>query len=755
MQNNLAWDTTLGDPRVIIGITDDGNDTEHQDLYLNIWVNQNEIPATRRANLTDLNSDGYISMEELNDPVNQGAFKINDANADGRISALDLRAAMIKDGGGNDTGAGGWSDALDQGANGFVDDITGRDFWQTPAGDNDPRNDGGDTHGTHVAGIAAGRTNNGVGIAGTAGRATIMPIKFYGSSGNTWTSTIISNAYHYGTDNGAKIISTSYNVDSFANDNIFRATLNYMYDHGVLHFNSAGNNSQLNPARQKFDQSLYVVSTDSGDIKSSFSNYGWGVDISAPGTNILSTYPNNADQTISGTSMATPNAAGVAALIWSAHPTWTREQVAAQLLAAADNIDALNTPSLAGLLGSGRANSFKGINNTIAPPRVKSLLGLPAEGATTLTKPNSFTLDVGSIFDPATVNAGTFEMRGDGIDGAFGTGDDVLIPMTLVFGGDNAPDYKLGTNRLFFTIPGPMGSDTYRFSMLATARNPFGQALDGNGDGTAGDAFTRSFTITGLTNPYRVLVDPGEVVANAHFGNHDVAAPKVLASSFDFASAQSLGFSFNEDVSGSLSLADLVVTNLTTNQPVDTSGFTLAYNAGTNIATFSVNGILDDGNYRATLAAAGVTDPSGNLLDGNGNGVGGDDHNLAYFFLQGDANHDRAVDLLDFNTLAANFGQSSRDFTQGDFNYSSNVDLIDFNILSQRFGNTLAAGPEAQVVQRKVSLPDAPRVTTTRTGSGTASALFGATRIGTLHAPGTDSILTVLLDDRSGRLLIA
>jgi hypothetical protein len=230
----------------------------------------------------------------------------------------------------------------------------------------------------------------------------------------------------------------------------------------------------------------------------------------------------------------------------------------AQLLATADSIDALNTPSLAGLLGSGRANSFKGINNTIAPPRVKSLVGLPAEGATTLTKPASFTLDVRSVFDPATVNAGTFEMRGDGIDGAFGTGDDVLIPMTLVFGGDNAPDYKVGTNRLFFTIPGPMGSDTYRFSMLATARDPFGQAIDGNGDGTAGDAFTRTFTITGLTNPYRVQVDPGEVVTNAHFGNHDVAAPKVLASSFDFATAQSLGFSFNEDVSASLSLSDLL-----------------------------------------------------------------------------------------------------------------------------------------------------------------------------------------------------
>jgi subtilisin family serine protease len=222
MQNNLAWDTTLGDPRIVIGITDDGNDTEHQDLYLNIWVNQNEIPATRRTNLTDLNSDGYISMEELNDPSNQGPFKISDSNADGRISALDLRAAMIKDGSGNDTGAGG-------GPTRSIKAATVSSMTSTAAilADSRRRQRPAQRRRRHARHPRRrhrrGRTNNGVGIAGTAGRATVMPIKFYGSSGNTWTSTIISNAYHYGTDNGAKIISTSYNVDSFANDNIFRA----------------------------------------------------------------------------------------------------------------------------------------------------------------------------------------------------------------------------------------------------------------------------------------------------------------------------------------------------------------------------------------------------------------------------------------------------------------------------------------------------------------------------------------------------
>ena len=543
MQNNIAWDTTLGNPRIIIAITDDAEDYEHQDLYLNFWVNPAEIPATRLANLTDINGDGYISMDELNDPSNQGPFKANDVNSDGHISGSDLLANMVKDGNGNDTGAGGWSDGIDQGGNGFADDIVGRDVWSNDNSTLPPTSS--DSHGTHVTGIAAARTGNGIGVAGVAGRVTIMPIRFYGGSG--WTSTHVLNAYKYASDNGANIISTSYNVDGFANDNTFKAALNYLYDHGVLHFNSAGNNSELNPVRQNFDQSLYVISTGASDQKSSFSNWGWGSDISAPGENILSTYPNNSYASISGTSMATPNAAGVAALIWSAHPTWTREQVAAQLIGSADNIDAQN-PSSAGLLGGGRVNSNKALNTTIAPPRLKTLAGLPAEGGSTLTPPGAFTLDVANVFDPASITLSSFTMRGDGLDDVFGTADDTTIPMTLNFGGQHASTFMVGTNRLNFAVSGAMPADTYRFTMLPTATDPFGQALDGNGDGTGGDAFTRTFTIALLTDPYHVNLAADEVVANAHFGNHDNRTPRVLASSFTFATAQQLNVQFSENV---------------------------------------------------------------------------------------------------------------------------------------------------------------------------------------------------------------
>jgi hypothetical protein len=94
-------------------------------------------------------------------------------------------------------------------------------------------------------------------------------------------------------------------------------------------------------------------------------------------------------------------------------------------------------------------------------------------------------------------------------------------------------------------------------------------------------------------------------------------------------------------------------------------------------------GVLPDGHYRATLFAAGITNPGGTPLGAN--------HVFDFFFLRGDANHDGRVNLQDFNILATNFGRSPRDFTQGDFNYDSTVNLQDFNILASRFGVVLTS----------------------------------------------------------------
>ena len=195
MKSNQAWDYTLGRASIIIGVTDDGQDLAHVDLYDNVWLNQGEIPTAYKSKLTDVDADGLITLRDLNNAINKGAWKSNDVNGNGRIDAHDLIA------GANGSGTAGWSDGVNNDANGYTDDIVGWDFSSNDL--NPGLSSGTGHHGTHVAGIAAGHTNNSTGVAGTAGNATIMPIRFYGSGG--WTSTVIYNSYAYAANNGANL----------------------------------------------------------------------------------------------------------------------------------------------------------------------------------------------------------------------------------------------------------------------------------------------------------------------------------------------------------------------------------------------------------------------------------------------------------------------------------------------------------------------------------------------------------------------
>ncbi len=378
-------------------------------------------------------------------------------------------------------------DGEDNDGNGYIDDFQG---WDFSSNNNDPNpNSTSDTHGTHVSGISAGRTNNGVGIAGTAGGSKIMPLQFAGVG--DWTAAVINQTFRYAADNGANIVNTSYNIDGWVGDPVFAAGLDYMYDRNVLHFNSAGNNSQLNPPRQAFEQTLLVASTDNGDGISSFSNYGTGVDLSAPGGGILSTVLGSGYDTFSGTSMATPNAAGAAALIWSAHPTWTRDQVAAALYVTADNINAQN-PDKIGLMGGGRVNSFAGITATIAAPKVASVANLPANGTNVDdTSIDRFRVAFNQIMDPISVNTATnFELRSAGLNDLFGDGDDQVFTLSTT-------EYFLGTNSLLFTIgEGPMSYGHYQLKMTSGGlQNPFGTDLDGDANSSAGGDYVHTFRI--------------------------------------------------------------------------------------------------------------------------------------------------------------------------------------------------------------------------------------------------------------------
>ena len=222
----------------------------------------------------------------------------------------------------------------------------GRDFVNN---DNDPSDDAG--HGTHVAGIIGAATNNGQGVAGVGYNARVLPVKVMGSDGRGYHDTIASGII-WAADQGARIINLS--IGGPDGSPTLEAAINYAWAHGALPVCAAGNGNTSTPAYPAYYANcLSVGATDQTDRRAGYSNYGAWVDIGAPGSAVLSTVRSGVYQAWDGTSMAAPNAAGVAALVWAAHPTWTNAQVRDALIGNTDPI--AGAPFGGGLVNAARA----------------------------------------------------------------------------------------------------------------------------------------------------------------------------------------------------------------------------------------------------------------------------------------------------------------------------------------------------------------------------------------------------------------
>jgi hypothetical protein len=161
---------------------------------------------------------------------------------------------------------------------------------------------------------------------------------------------------------------------------------------------------------------------------------------------------------------------------------------------------------------------------------------------------------------------------------------------------------------------------------------------------------------------------------------------------------QRLVYTFNENVGGTLTRDDLTLQRdrrFTTDPlppPVPTGSTLLVYEPASRVATLTfpglTGGVLPDGNYAATLAAAGVTDLAGNPFTGT--------PTFNFFVFAADANHDRQVNFTDLVTLAQNYNQSGKTFPQGDFNYDGSVDFADLVMLAQRYNTLLPQNPIPQ-----------------------------------------------------------
>ena len=265
--------------------------------------------------------------------------------------------------------------------------LPGHSFLNQGEEDSTPHDLNG--HGTHVAGIAAAATNNGVGVAGTSWGGKILPVRVMGADGKGWNSDITAGIY-WAVDHGADIVNLS--LGSSIYDAHMQQAVYAAHDAGVLvvaAMGNAGSSTVYYPAG--YNYVFAVAATTRTDAKATYSNYGSHCDIAAPGgdgyvqapTGIYSTMPtydvyltlgnceppyfclfNKDYDYLVGTSQATPYVSGLAALVWSLKPEYSPDQV--QQLIESTAVD-LGTTGKDNYFGWGRIDAFAALRSVFLP----------------------------------------------------------------------------------------------------------------------------------------------------------------------------------------------------------------------------------------------------------------------------------------------------------------------------------------------------------------------------------------------------
>jgi len=320
LQAAQAWDIHQGEngaTEVVLAVVDTGVKWNHPDLINNIWQNLGE----------DFDEDGVTLFYN----GSQWVFDPGDVNG------------------------------IDDDNNGKIDDFIGWDFMVDSSGleGNDPTDGSG--HGTTVAGIADARTNNATGVSALPWNVKLMPISCtYPGSSSLYKG---SDAFIYAAENGADVINFSAGSTSYSQ--AYEDAVIYASGLGPIIVAAAGNNNTsavFYPAG--YPTVVAVAAALNTGVKAPVSSYGTFVDVSAPTDSIFSTSAGggyNSTPLGNYTSYASPVGAGLAALIKSAHPGWTNDEVVNQLIASCNNIDAVN-PSYANLLGDGLLNAYNALS---------------------------------------------------------------------------------------------------------------------------------------------------------------------------------------------------------------------------------------------------------------------------------------------------------------------------------------------------------------------------------------------------------
>lgn len=438
-----AWDRTIGDRNVIIGVIDTGVDIDHPDLRNNIWINTNEVA----------------------------------------------------------------NDGIDNDGNGFVDDVNGFDFGANDNDPRDTEGHGTAVAGVigaigdnsiGVTGVAWNVTLLPMKVADNFGglsTSAIIAAHDYSTELRRRGVNLVATNNSYGA------YLPAFYADNPDFQNPEREAIQRFVNQGGLFVAAAGNeavDSDLIPSYPggySINNIINVAATDNNDGLAIFSNFGaTSVDLGAPGVSILTTGVGGSYQYIDGTSFASPTVAGAVALLKSAKPTATATEIKQAIL---DSVDPL--PSLQGRVRTGgRLNVARALDvittdgpivTSVTPGQVTGQInpvtGLPFSSVTV-----TFSEDIAASVDG---NLSAFALRGDGADNTFNTSDDVIVPISSVARATGNPRAVVAGLNLA-GLGGALPLDTYRLTLSNTAiRDLTGNRLNGNS--SAGTDYVTTFRV--------------------------------------------------------------------------------------------------------------------------------------------------------------------------------------------------------------------------------------------------------------------
>ncbi len=314
-----AWDIATGSKSVIVAVIDTGIDFNHPDLKAQAWLNEKE-------------KNGQAGVDD-----------------DG---------------------------------NGYVDDIHGYNFANNKG---DATDDNG--HGSHCAGTIGAKGDDGKGLVGVNWDVSMMAVKFLDKSGSGSLANAVKSI-DYARTNGAQIMSNSWGGGG--SSAILKKAIEDANAAGILFVAAAGNESNNNdanptyPAGYEVENVLSVAAIDNRGGLASFSNWGQKtVHVAAPGVNIISTVPGSKYDSYSGTSMATPHVAGIAALLLSHNPASTHLELKKRIIESARPLYNLKTRVSSG----GIADAYYALSGATPPADPNDPSRLPNQ------KPYSYSSD--------------------------------------------------------------------------------------------------------------------------------------------------------------------------------------------------------------------------------------------------------------------------------------------------------------------------------------------------------------------------